>query len=386
MGSEILIWYLLFWGSLGLVAYVYFGYPLLMWVLASLLGKTVGKKDIAPTVSLIIAAHNEEKVIEEKLENALALDYPAGKLEVIVASDHSVDRTNEIVRGFADRGVILNALPRVGKSVAQNRTVPLATGEIVVFSDANSVFRHDALRKLVRNFADPSVGAVSGKLAIVNEQDSSTSAGEGSYWRYENFLRTQESRLWSCIMANATIFALRRDLYRPIDPGFSEDFVLPLWVAADGRRTVFEPEAICYERTASTPRDEFHMRVRNTHGDSYGLFKLRCMLSPFHPFLAFQVLSHKLLRWSVGYFCVLMLLSNVFLLADPLYQFLLLGQAIFYLAALVGLLLERQGKSSPPFYVPYYFSLTSFALMVGLFKSLIGVRYVTMWETAESFR
>lgn len=385
-GGIDLIWQVVFWGSLILVLYTYFAFPALMWILAHFRGHEVERADITPSVSLIITAHNEEQVIAAKLQNALALNYPPDKLEIIVASDHSTDRTNETVRQFVDRRLILNVLPRVGKSVAQNRSVPLAHGEIVVFSDANSMYSSDALLKLVRNFADPRVAAVSGKLTLLNEGESSTSAGEGLYWRYENFIRSQESRVWSCIMGNGSIFALRREMFTPIDPGFSEDFVLPLWIAAGGRRTIFEPQAMSYERTASRPADEFRMRIRNTHGDSYGLFKLRCMLRPFRPFLVFQTLSHKLLRWSVGYFMVLMLVSALILISQPVYQILLLVQCLFYLFGLVGFILEARGEHRRLFYLPYYFCLTNIALMIGLFKSLVGVPYVTKWETSKNFR
>ncbi len=377
--------------SLATVVYVYLGYPFALVVIRAVKGKkppieSIGgkKRDVTPSVSLVISAHNEQEVIGKKIENSLLLDYPRDKLEIVVASDCSSDRTNEIVRSYSDQGIILNIIPqRGGKTVAQNETVPLTKGEIVIFSDADSIFERDVILRLATNFSDPEVGAVSGRLFYTNSNESAMSSGESLYWKYENLLRQLESDIGSCIMANAAIFAIRREFYRHLDPGFSEDFVLPLWISADGAKSLFDPEAVCFERTAVTPKDESSMRIRTAHGDSYGLFKLKCMLSPFRPLLAFQSISHKLLRWAVGFFLILAFISNALLLhSSPLllYKITFLLQSAFYLAALAGLILNRKGKNMRLFYLPYYFCVVNIAVLIGLMKSILGVPYVTIWE------
>lgn len=381
---------ILFWIIVTLVIYVYFGYPVLLWLLNKLRSNPLvvltSSDTFEQTVSLIITANNEENVIAKKLENTLKLDYPKDKLEIWVASDGSTDETDSIVASFKDERVKLNRVERGGKTNAQNKTVPLTHGEIILFSDANTMYSKKAIKNLVRNFNDKTVGAVSGLLSFTNTNQTSVGAGEGLYWRYENFLRSQESKLGSCIMTNASIFGIRKELFSTLDPGFSEDFILPLRIAASGKKVVFDPYSVCYEKTPTTTRDEYGMKVRTAHMDSYGLLKMKFMLKPFRPFLAFQCISHKLLRWFVGYILIVLFLSNIFLLLySPIYLVSFAIQLVFYILATIGLYMQRKGIKTRLFFIPYYFILVNFAAMVGVIRGITG-RRLSKWTKAATTR
>jgi len=383
-----ILWEACFWASALTIAYVYAGYPLLLYLAAWVLRpQEIRRRDIEPTVSLIVAAHNEEKVIRAKLENTLRLDYPRERLEILVASDGSTDRTESIVREFEGQGVDLIALgQRRGKSSAQDAAAVRARGSILMFSDANAFLDPDAVRKLVRNFADPRVGAVSGRQVLVQCHETGVGRGESLYWRYENMLRRLESRLGCCIAANGCIFALRRELYSGLGPGDSEDFVLPLQVALRGLRVAFEPEAVAQEKAVAKVGDEFRMRLRTAHADSRSLLRLGGRILRCRPWLAFQCLSHKLLRWSVAAFAAGALVSSVFLLHLPFYRSLFVLQLLFYAAAACGFALEASRVRIPFFYVPYFFSLANTAVLMGLARGAVGVPWTQVWEKAETTR
>lgn len=381
---------IVFWINLSLIVYVYFGYPAILWLLNILKRKQdvilPSNDNFEPTVSLIITAHNEESVIANKLENTLKLDYPKDKLEIWVASDGSTDETDSIVASFKDDKVKLNRVERGGKTNAQNKTVPLTHGEIILFSDANTMYSKKAIKNLVRNFSNKTVGAVSGLLSFTNTNQTSVGAGEGLYWRYENFLRSQESKLGSCIMTNASIFGIRKELFSTLDPGFSEDFILPLRILASGKKVVFDPYSVCHEKTPTTTRDEYGMKVRAAHMDSYGLLKMNFMLKPFRPFLAFQCISHKLLRWFIGYILIVLFLSNIFLLSYSLvYLISFTIQIGFYISAAVGLYIQNKGIKTRLFFIPYYFLVVNFAAMVGVIRGITG-RRLNKWTKAATTR
>ena len=307
-----------FWLLVGVVVYVYFGYLLLLLILSKIhRAPPVHKVDIAPTVSLIIPAYNEEKVIAQKIENALALHYPRDRLEIIVASDGSTDNTNEIVRAFAGQGVKLIALnPNQGKSSAQNRAVAEAHGEILFFTDANVMLRPDSMRKAVRNFGDGKVGCIVGKVIYLNEGDTSVSQGEGLYWRYELLLRKTESEVGNFAMGSGPIMALRRNVFQSLDPDVGEDFVLPMEATVKGYRVIYEPEAISEEILfQNTPSSMFRSKVRVISKDLRGLFLCRAILNPRCLLHVWGLISHKLLRWLVSYFLIGVFALNLLLLA-----------------------------------------------------------------------
>ena len=265
-----------FFLSLFMIFYIYAGYPLLIALIALLKNKRVEKKDYEPNVTILIAAYNEADNIESTLKNKLSLDYPKEKLEIIVISDSSNDKTDDIVNQYEEKRVkLLRQEPRAGKTTALNMAVPEAIGEILVFFDANSIWAKDALKKLVRNFNDPSVGYVTGKMIYINPDGSTIGDGCSAYMKYENLLRSIETKLGSVVGVDGGIDAVRKELYQPMNPDQLPDFVLPLKVVEQGYRVVYEPEAILKEHSLKAPKDEYKMRVRVSLRALWGLWDMR---------------------------------------------------------------------------------------------------------------
>lgn len=372
----------MFWVLVSVVLYVYFGYPALLWILVRFKGKrpVPESNGYEPTVSLIIAAYNEEKAIGRKLENSLSLDYPKDKLEIIVGSDGSTDGTNTITRAFASRGIKLRSLPQnMGKSCVQNAAVHEATGEILVFSDATGLYAEDAVGQLVKDFADPRVGCVAGSIIYSNEDASCTSRGTGLYWRYELWLREKESHIGNLAMASGSVFGVRRVLFEPIDPGVSDDFVLPMVVLRKGYRVVHEPKATSVEEMATNASGELRVKARTVSLDLRGLLLNRELLWPIrYPLVSLGLMSHKLLRWLIPWILIVLVTLNV-VLADSAFYFATLGvQLGLYLVALVGC---ASGKSKPlplGLGVPYSFLLVNVAAVIGWLRFLEG-RPTSRW-------
>lgn len=379
----------IFWFNLGLVFYIYLGYPLTILMLAKLSKKSpVNKKDFTPLVSLIIPAYNEEKVIREKLKNSLSLNYPQDKLEIIVISDCSTDETDEIVNEFIPQGVnLIVQEERVGKIPALNKAVSQAEGEIIVFSDANSIYEKEAIRKLVRNFNDGRVGCVCGELKYITQNTSSSSAqlGENLYWRYEKFLKTKESQLHSLLIVNGSIYAIRKELFLPIDESLADDFVSPMQIAAKRWSVVYEPEAVAVEKASFLMKEQFKQKSRIIAQGYKATLKLSKVIFSSGWLRIFEFLFHKLLRWLVPLFLVSIFVSNLFLLNYQFYQIVFIMQLIFYLFALIGRVLQKQKKWMGIFYVAFYFCMVNFASVVGLFNFLTN-REKRIWEKAESTR
>lgn len=360
-----------FWVSVTLTLYVYIGYPVILAVLRRWARVTIHDKRHRPSVSLVIAAYNEEKVLHEKLQNSLALQYPPGRLEIVVASDGSTDATNTIAKAYENKGVVLHEVtPRGGKARALGLVVPHVRGEIVVLSDANTMYHPDALQKLVRNFADPTVGAVSGDVQLVDAAPSH-SRSEGLYYRYERWLQGVESELGSIIGADGAMYALRRNLFHPPSVGLIlDDFVISMNVARAGYRVVYEPEAVATEQGTLSSREEFRRKVRIVSGGMQALRRREGLPRFQQPFLWFCYVSHKLLRWFVPCFLLVLLLSSFWLSNLALYAFAYYSQVLFYGAAGVYAAgvpaLRRWGGSG----VPYYFCLVNGAALIGLWKGL----------------
>ena len=375
----------IFWAALFLVVYTYLIYPVLLWLLAA------GRKmpEYAPLsewpgVSLIIAAHNEEDVLHAKLENALAMDYPAERLDIIVVSDASTDGTDRIAAEFAERGVRLHRQEiRGGKTEAQNAGVRLARGQFVAFSDANSMYAPSALKRLLAPFADERIGCVCGELQYANPDEQGAGKGEGLYWRYEQFLKRRESLLSSALGANGAIYALRRELFVELRGDIISDFVAPLHAWRRGFRIAYEPTAIATESSSGRFGDEFRRRRRIVSRSLYGLWTEAGVLNPFaHFFFAFQMFSHKLLRWLVPVWLLVVLAINIPLVVSETYGILLALQVAFYGLATLGLLLpERLGRCWL-FYVPAYFTATNWGTLLGLLSFLMGRRH-RVWQPAR---
>ena len=374
-----------FWAALFLVVYTYLIYPVLLWLLAA------GRKmpEYAPlgewpTASLIIAAHNEEAVLRAKLENALAMEYPAERLDIIVVSDASTDGTDRIAAEFAERGVRLHRQEvRNGKTEAQNAGVRLARGQFLAFSDANSMYAPNALKRLLAPFADERVGCVCGELQYVNPDDQGAGKGEGLYWRYEQFLKRRESLLSSTLGANGAIYALRRELFVELGGDIISDFVAPLGAWRRGFRIAYEPKAVATEYSSGCFGDEFYRRRRIVSRSLYGLWTEAGVLNPgAHFFFAFQMFSHKLLRWLVPVWLLVVLAVNIPLAASALYGLLLALQVAFYGLAALGLLLPKRLGRYWLFYVPAYFAATNWGTLLGVLSFLTG-RRDRVWQPAR---
>lgn len=378
---------ILFWGAGALIVYAYAGYPLLITLISIFIDNKVNTEDIEPSVSLLIAAYNEEKDIGRKLVNSLELDYPADKFEIVVASDGSIDATDDIVRSYEknDRGirVVLHRVEgRLGKTAAQNSAVRICRGDIIVFSDAASMYDKHAIKALVRNYADPSVGAVSGMYKYINKKGSSVGFATILFWNFENFIKRRQTRIRTTTGCCGCIYSVRKDLYTELPPDIISDLVEPLSILRKGYRIVFESGALAFEETTEKPKDEFMMRVRVIVRGMNGLLYMRALLNPFkYPFVSFQLFSHKILRWLIPVFCIIILLSNLILAAeDGFNRFLLAAQLIFYSLAITGFFLEKKGIRKKIFYLPMYFTIVNAASLVSLLKVFKGENIV-VWQT-----
>jgi peptidoglycan/xylan/chitin deacetylase (PgdA/CDA1 family)/glycosyltransferase involved in cell wall biosynthesis len=292
--------------SLAILVFIYAGYPLLLRAIVRIRGaRPVRRGDHLPPVSLVISAYNEADVIRGKLENAVRLDYPRDLLEIVVISDASTDSTDDIVREFtASHGVVLaRQTERGGKTVGLNRTVPTLRGEIVVFSDANALYERNALKMLVRNFADPEVGCVTGQARYVEGNQNAADSGERTYWDYETSIKCLETALGSTVGGDGAIYGIRAHLWQSLPPAGINDFLNPLQIVNAGWRAVYEPEAICYEDTAGTPAREYRRRVRIVSRSWRAVFQTPGVLNPFRTgWFSFSLVSHKMLRWLTGAF------------------------------------------------------------------------------------
>jgi cellulose synthase/poly-beta-1,6-N-acetylglucosamine synthase-like glycosyltransferase len=380
------MWQFVFWCSLAVVIYSYLGYPLLLFLIRTLKNgdRYPYRDDYRPPVCFLISAYNEEKVLRKKIANSLSLDYPREKLRILVASDGSDDRTVAIAQEYRDHGVeIFHRRQRSGKSAVLNEVMKTIEEEVVVFTDANSLFAEDAIEKIVTHFQNPKIGCVVGKLRYVDKHTTSVSKGEGLYWRYEGLLSTLESSLGSVLVANGSIFGIRRDLFAELYPSVANDFELPIDIGSRGYGVVYEPRALALERSTIFWQEEFSRKVRIIVRGLTGYSLLRKKLRGFR---GFQFFSHKLLRWMIGPLLFLAFLSNAVLARESaFYTVTLLMQTGLYLAALNGWRVRRTRKPHPVFYVPFYFTMVNLAAVVAIKKFLSGERQ-SMWVKAESAR
>ena len=366
------------------IVYVYVGYPVILRMMGMTKRKRVRRDDAyCPSVVLIIAAHNEERIIREKIENSLKLDYPKDRLTIVVASDGSVDGTNDIVKEYEGRNVILKAFARrEGKSATLNRAVLGLKGDVFVFSDANAFYGEDAVRKLVRNLADEDVGCVVGRLIYLTNH-SYVGRGESLYWRYESFLNELESRVKSVLVATGTIFAIKRELFSPLLKDVANDFQLPAEVANRGYGVVYDGEAIAYERSSFYFREEFSRKWRII---VRGLTGYRSLRGDFGgAFRTFQFVSRKLLRWWIGPMLPVLYAANLVLAHEPFFMAVFILHSVFYLLAAVGALLRRGGIQSRVLFVPFYFVMVNAASFAAIATYLGGNR-LSSWEKAETTR
>jgi glycosyltransferase involved in cell wall biosynthesis len=391
---------------LAIILFVYLGYPFTLWILGAFLRKSSTPSNITPFVSVIIPAHNEEKCIGKKIENCLALDYPKEQLEIIVGSDGSDDATDSIVQEYASQGVVLSTEGRrTGKCSVLKRCVGLAKGEIILFTDADAVLEKDSLKMVVRNFSDPHIGCVEGVRRDRNEQGIML---DNLYWKYETMIKKLNSRLQAILGATGAIFAVRRELYDPINAQRGDDFEIPVRVRVKGFGAVLEPKALAYHPWLSN-RDEFRRIVRIV---AWMLPSALILLSESimnkRWLLAFQLLVHKVMRWMVPFFLIVLFVVNM-QITGTVFRSLLWGQILFYLLAILGLIFDHLGNyksflndgKSPQVIadrrfsrkkdlrlptllkVPYFFCLINAASFVGILKSILGWGSMDWAKTAR---
>jgi biofilm PGA synthesis N-glycosyltransferase PgaC len=365
--------------SAGAILYSYAIYPLLL-ALVPVRQRSIARSSDWPSVSILISMFNEEKHITARIENLLALDYPADKLEILIGSDGSTDRTNELVRKFGDRRVKLHAFEqRGGKPSVLNRLVPQARGELLVFSDANAMFGRDVLRKLARNFADPQIGGVCGRLVLHGENRATD---EGPYWKLETYLKTRESAIDSCLGANGAIYAIRKSCWPDIpDNTFVDDFVIGMRVRERGRRVIYDTEAVATEELPQSVGHEMARRIRIGAGDFQALVLCWRSLMPWRGFHSIAFWSHKVLRWFGPFFMIAALVSNFALLPHPVFLVTMILQLLFYALALLGQL--TRARKVVFLSAPYYFVTINLALLFGFFRFITGTQQAAWKRTAR---
>jgi len=365
------------WGCLGLLAYIYVGYPLTLILLPERPLKRL-RSTTLPHVTVVIAAFNEVRHIAATVTNKLTQNYPPNHLDVVVVSDGSEDGTDEAVAALNNpRVTLLRQEPRQGKTMALNRAMQYAAGEIIVFSDANSIYEPDAVARLVAPFDDPSVGYVTGQLHYRDPGETAVGGGSGMYMRYESWLRRLETRVGSIVGVNGGIDAVRRELYDPMRADHLPDFILPLRVLTKGRRVVFSEDAVCQEDALGHHHDEYKMRVRVSLRALHTLSEMRHLFGQKHGLFAFELLVHKLLRYLIVFPLAGAFLANAALINQPFYAAMFVAQSICYVLALVGWAGGGRIRWKPVF-VAFYFCLVNLAAAVALIRFMRGQRTV-LW-------
>ena len=363
---------ILFYVSIAAILYVYLGYPLLLRLGFFGRRRSFRRAAVRPSISVIVAAHNEEAGNEAKLHNLLALDYPREFVEILIGSDGSSDRTEEIVSGFRDQGVGLISFPRQqGKSAMQNGLVAAASGEILVFTDADCLISRDSLQLLAEHFADARVGLVTARASFTNGSETSVTENESRYLRYDTWLRAEESDRGILAMASGSLFAMRRSLWQPLPRELGDDFVLPLRVVLAGMVNRLEARAfVATPLTQNRAGSMLRMKSRIIRKDFRALLAHRAILNPLrYGSVAFVLWSHKLLRWFVPYFLIALLGASLALRHHPLPRALLAAQIVFYALAIAGVS-RRDGRALAPFAIPASFCLVNLAALIGTARGL----------------
>ena len=363
------------WASAAVAAYIYVGFPLLLALLQRFAKRPVAKRPIEPTVSVLVAAYNESRVIEEKIRNTVTLDYPADRIDIAIACDGPKDDTTAIAQRTAaaigQGRVRVFAYPvNRGKLYVLNDTLRELTGEIVVFTDAASMLERDAVRRLVENFADPNVGAVSGVYRIVRGDEAALGTQEDFYWKYETFLKRAEGDVGSILGCHGALYAVRRELYPyPAPTTINDDYVIPMRILQKGYRVAYDASAVAREEAHEM--SGFSRRVRIMTGNFQQLSELKALLQPLRLGPLFFFLSHKAGRLIVPLAMIAMFVANAFLLAEPFYRGLFGLQIAFYALVLLGALIKLRPKILR---LPYYFCMINAAAFLGMYYALRGGR------------
>jgi len=385
---------LILWLSLFIAFYAFFGYGILLFILIKIKRLSKGKPvlpviifDELPTCTLVVAAYNEEGVIDEKIKNSLALSYPKDKLQLVFITDGSTDGTASIIKNYPQIKH-MHSTDRKGKIAAVHRAMETVKTEIVVFTDANTFLNNEALLNICRHYSDDKVGAVAGEKRVHTDAENAT-AGEGFYWKYESKLKAWDSELYSVVGAAGELFSIRTALYENVPANtILDDFMISLLVAKRGYRVIYEPEAYATELASQNVTEELKRKIRIAAGGIQSIIWLKGLLNPFPtPVLTFQYVSHRVLRWTVvPFLMILALLINLWIVfhgsISLVYQLLLLAQVGFYLLAISGWILEEKQIKIKIFFIPYYFCMMNYAVIMGIFRFASG-RQSAIWEKAK---
>lgn len=374
---------LLFWLSLSSLLYIYIGYPTLLFLISLFTKKRKEPKEYAPKAVMIFAVHNEEKIIEEKLRNCVSLNYPMDKLQIVVVSDASTDRTDDTARSFMKKykNIKLFRTPkRTGMVGALKWGAERIKEGIIIKTDASSIIEPDALRKLLRHFVDKKVGCVGGIIIYVNVAESGISKGQGVYWQYETFIKRLTSKIGYLSSVGGAMYAVRNFLFGISNPYFTDDDISPLNALEKKYKVLLESEAKANECAPITPYGNLRRQIRTTTRGIWSIAAKRKLLNPFYyPFVAFDLFSHRILRWCSPIFLLIFLIASIFLSKLVFYRVFLLFQILIYLSALIGLWLEKLKKKIQPFNFFFYASIMNLASLIAIFNFLRGKK-IAFWE------
>ena len=382
----------IFWISLFIIFYAFIGYGLLLFILIKIKRIISGKPvlpgtDNLPTCTLIVAAYNEELFIEEKIKNSLELIYPENKLKLIFITDGSTDNTAQLVAKYP--GVIhMHSAARMGKMAAVHRAIEAVTTEITVFTDANTFLNKEAMVNICRHYADSKVGAIAGEKRVNITEASDATAGEGFYWKYESKLKAWDSELYSVVGAAGELFSIRTSLYLPVPPtAIIDDFMISMLIAEKGYKIVYEPDAYAMEGGSENVKEELKRKIRIAAGGIQSIIWLKSLLNPFKmPLLSFQYISHRVLRWTiVPFLMILVLLLNIIIVAHgagTIYTVVLAAQVLFYGLSLLGWIMTAREVKVKIFFVPYYFCMMNYAVIMGLRRYFRG-KQSAVWEKSK---
>ena len=370
---------ILFWISIFLIIYTFVGYGFLLLVLVKIKRLFVQpfafrKEAPLPSVTLLIAAYNEEDIILEKVNNTLDLNYPKDKIQVIFITDGSTDQTADKIRGF-DEVMLLHQDIRGGKMAAIKRAIPFIEGEITIFTDANTFLNGDAILELVKHYQNSKVGAVAGeKRILVEETADASSAGEGFYWKYESLLKKWDYILYSNVGAAGELFSIRTALYEPVESDtIIDDHMIAMRIAEKGYIIAYEPNAYAMETASADVKEELKRKIRIAAGGIQSILRLKKAANPFHyPLFTFQYISHRVLRWTITPFLLILvfILNGVIALQTNavFYQLLFVLQVLFYLLSIVGLYFESKNIRVKALFIPYYFCVMNYAVLAGIIR------------------
>lgn len=383
----------IFWSCLIIILYTYVGYGILLYLLVKLRRLIKGRRLIPrdlnnlPSMTLIVAAYNEEAIIEKKIQNTFSLAYPAGKCFYIFVTDGSDDNTASIISRYPQIK-LMHDPRRSGKINAVHRAMQEVNTSIVVFTDANTILNKQALINIARNYSDVQVGAVAGEKRVAIADSSDATAGEGFYWKYESFLKKLDSELYSVMGAAGELFSIRTNLYQPVHPtAILDDFLISMMIAGKSYRVIYEPAAYALENGSANIKEELKRKIRIAAGGIQSVIWLRKLLNPLaYPTLSFQYISHRVLRWTIAPFCLVALfLANIFLVfqkAGPIYDVLLVAQIVFYTAAIIGWQFEKKEIKVKTFFIPFYFCVMNYAVIRGIGRYYAKSQSAS-WEKAE---